>query len=671
MNDIMSSPARNNIDPLICSYQEQNEKIKTASKTNSLAAKSRLLSSSQATHIANYGLSNTGFSAASSIDNIMGYSGWTPFLSRTSQPEGFRSHVSTPSSQMISTLCKQSHSLFPLDFDSGGFNLTPFLARNVNLNQGSGPNSASHNTKFTPLCDKSLRLADFFMDSPTRPRPRKFGSMTPSRLNIAPDLSKIDGHLFSELSLKRSITLIDTPARQPYKKLEQNMNDDEKEKDSISKRGTKSSDSDKLMRTALKEDTANFNNTPFLNENARKLKLKTSAHPILSPSTVIMSSVTRSPDKNKRSAPPSPTPNKDIKIDKVEPVMGTFIEKKPKMGSLIDAKAPIGKGKLKQKAGGMNRFQIVFTDVHTLINSKKKRPITNDSSGDALVSDKLENRAGRNQMKKPNGKLLQYHSSQPGGSLSPGPLSSGVNTFHGAHSYSAPLSQNFNTSINTSREFSMINNSTVNTTASNMTSGDQSSFDLMQGGLMSTPNGKYLRDFLFDQYSPGVSHNFAVKVSLMGEQEKHLDCLSTDQQQKSFMPPPKTLTLQQAAQQALRYQYMDNGSSDQAQYQMLLQHMQQMAMIHPDLQNAHHGPVSQSSKPRKGSFTISQHQPSVSANKLNESQSDQNEQSGYLFDLLHQYLHTDASTQSVSVEYSTSSPEESTKGKTYRCRARK
>lgn len=630
MTDIMSSPARNNIDPLICSYLEQNEKVRTASTPNNLAPKTRLLSSGQAQFV-NHGPAPNLSSTNSVNAQIPGNSGWTPYLSRTSQPEGILSHVSTPSSKMFSALFRQSQNLMPQEFDCGSLNLTPFLAHNVNMNQGSAPLSASQNVSFTPLCDKSLHLADFFMDSPIRQTPRKVSAMTPSRFSIAPDNSKIDGQLLSELSLKRSITLIDTPARQPFKKMEQSVKDEQADasRDEIMQPklhnvNAPSTARYDLARAALKEISSNSaNKTPFRNGSENKNKFQTPAHPVSSPSTVIMSSVTKSPEKDKDSAPPSPTPQKEIKIDTAEPVMGIFSERKPKMGSLNEPKTG-GKKSQKNKSSGMNRFQIVFTDVHTLMNSKKKTS-KNSNEAPGTGQDKSDVKSESKQKKKVKEEPAQGPAAVQQTESSPHLNYSNVSTTHGGHSYINSLSQNFNTSINTSREFSMMANSMVNSTSSNITAVDQSSFDLMQGGLMSTPNGKYLQDLLFEKFSPNIAHNLTARFNLITEHEDAQD--GSGYQHKSFMPPPKTINLQQAAQQALRNRHQDIPASGQ---NMPMQH--QMHMIHPDLQsNAIPGAYSQSSPQNKDSLE-------------------------YMYGGMDMYLQVNVSKLQLQAMYSTSSP---------------
>lgn len=769
MADIMSSPVRDVIDPLICSYSEQTEgRNKFASTPNNLAPKSRNISNTKtakqrltsslsntysedekhnevavsdrrANSIINKNIANNnenssgndgGNTGANNAASILGPSGWTPFLSRTTQPESILSHVSTPSSKMFSTLYKQNQSLLPSEFDCASLNLTPFLAHNVNLiQQPGGPNSASQNVNFTPLCDKSLHLADFFMDSPIRQTPRKVGSITPSRFTIAPDQrsgTRVESQLLAESSLKRSITLIDTPARQPFKKMEQSVESMEVKEEEDDLAGAEignvriSAEDDKLnigiengygnqyrrdsqARATLRDISANaMNKTPFRNGSISKSKLQTPAHPFSSPSTVIMSSVTKSPEKGKILEPASPTPQKEIKGDTTEPIMGIFSERKPKMGSFQDARSsqPTGKKTQKKPPANMNRFQIVFTDVHTLMNSKKKKGTSSGNNnganekGDAKVGDRKQKKKGKDEIPpapqrinsgriSPRPTFSNQNSSQSTSSTNSAHTSHSVHSSHGAPpGYANSLTQNFNTSMNTSREFSMINNSTLNTTATNFTTSDQSSFDLMQGGLMSTPNGKYLQDLLFEKFSPNINHHMtSTKFSPINEHEQSLDCIHPDQ--KAYMPPPKTLTLQQAAQNALRnrLQYVDHGvnnlgrnidnrsvenpNMDNYGHQ---QQMHQMAMIHPDLQTAHPGIEMQLPKHhQQDKFQVSTPQhlshdvSSQSYVRDNQSSPSNKELMAFLYHQLEQYLQMNVSNQGIGghSNYTTSSPTQS------------
>lgn len=750
MTSIMSSPMRNAIDPLISLYSEEPESdIKIASTPNNLSSKTSrpnkrsdglssddLNTESNSSNsisdkkisdtLTNNNASNTtlgsnGGNSGTNAGSLLGSSGWTPFLSRTTQPEGIFSHVSTPSSKMLGNLYKPNHNLLPLEFDCASLNLTPFLAHNMNIGQQPGaPSSATNNINFTPLCDKSLHLADFFMDSPIRQTPRKTGAFTPSRFTIAPELRSAirgDCQRFSELSLKRSITLIDTPARQPFKKMEQSrLNDDHDHHDDEDDDGDVSAaqignvrisadhdDSDnnenytsQAQRSSkdrpLSEVSPNvMNKTPFRNGAQVKNKLQTPAHPVSSPSTVIMSSVTKSPEKGKILAPASPTPQKEMKIDMAEPVMGIFSERKPTMASFPDSKLSRSNNKKppRKQAGGMNRFQIVFTDVHTLMNSKKKKA-QSAGNGGSNNTDKAELRQDRKQKKQQpkeerlsRGNVERISPRPTAGMISSQPIQ--PNHFPvNAPSYVNQPTHNFNTSMNTSREFSMINNLTLNTTATNLTASDQSSFDLMHGGLMSTPNGKCLQDLLFEKFSPGASHN--IVSSKFSPMNGHLQGLENFQsEEKLYMPPPKTLTLQQAAQNALRHRHqlmegnvVHNGYrpvENFGQYSNQ-QPFQQMSMIHPDLQNAHHGIDMQGQEPSQDRFQVSTpQQPNNNAmhnyDRKHQQSPSGNELMAYLYQQLDQYSLMNMTNLSGGAVYSTSPTQDSRKERGRRRRQRK
>lgn len=669
MTDIMSSPVRNVIDPLICSYSDQNDKkAKNASTPNNNGPKIKSLVNKNISKEPNE--SNSNGVTTGSASSILGLSGWTPFLSRTSQPEGILSHVSTPSSKMFSTLYKQNHTILPLDFDCGSLNLTPFLAHNINLGpQGSGTNSAMQNVSFTPLCDKSLHLADYFMDSPIRQTPRKVGSFTPSRFTLAPEQrSAVRGEtqLLSELSLKRSIALIDTPARQPFKKAEQN-NGIEEENDRNSKGLSRtaelrcelqrSSDLDKYgrppqSRAALAEVSSNkLNKTPFRRDSAVRGKLETPAHPMSSPSTVIMSSVTKSPEKGELSPPASPTPQKEVKVDTAEPVMGIFFERKPKTVS-CDTKSVSGKKSQKKQANGMSRFQIVFTDVHTLMNGKKKK----GAPALSIKSDIKSNRKQRSRSKEDSPTQKNVAGNESPKMVQDNTFSYS-NAVHGAQNYPNSVSQNFNTSINTSREFSMMSNSALNTTTSNFTVSDQSPFDLIHGGIISTPNGNYLQDLLFEKLSPSTGQNMAAKFSSFDEHDQSLDVYH----RQKFMPPLKTMTLQQAAQNALksRNQYVDTSNIGASHYAPC--QIRQMAMIHPDLQGLHHDVDGPLPKQHVEKFQMSTPQqlnrnvPMLAIGPYdNRSSPSGKELKAYFCEQMEQYLHRNVSNAHPAGAYSTS-----------------
>lgn len=423
----------------------------------------------------------------------------------------------------------------PHDYDYPSLNLTPFLTQNLNLL--NNPNSAgnlSNNITFTPFYDKSIHLNDFFMDSPIRNTPLKIETITPSKFVIATDSKSSSRKVSSSLDVnsnqKRSLTLLDTPARQPFKKsgasykheVESDNEEDFNDMDS------KKYDGDGFLtpskKNILSEIPPNLlNKTPMKSTPLKNFYQTPGVIPNSSPSTVIMSSATKSPDQDNKEPliPASPTPHKDIEI--AEPVMGIFSEKKnpPK---LVDSKANSKKPQKKQLAG-MNRFQIVFTDVHTLMNNKKKKSLNSNLRAEKQ-DKKLEKRKAstKTNKTKPLSPILPYHPVIMGDPSAQHNLSSFQHT-----SSNLSASQDFNSTMNSSKEFSIIGNSTTfNTTANNInSSSDQNSFDLMHGGTISTPNGKYLLDNLFDEQSP------------QGFRQSTTGYLHPKRESLQQMPPPK------------------------------------------------------------------------------------------------------------------------------------
>lgn len=528
----MSSPSRLVIDPAMYGFGDHDARKR--SSAGSLPPASKLIPSTSQ--------SSNGPLA-----------GWTPLISRTFSNDAI-SHNSTPSSKMLPSMYKHAvgasgsgpglaaNQVLASDYDYPGLNLTPFLTHNLNLlNNPQSAGNLSNNINFTPFYDKSMHLADFFMDSPIRHTPLKIETITPSKFSMHPapvSLSRaLDAKLNSALSLKRSITQIDTPARHPFKKYDTSNKDDDDQSDFEDAADNKDENipaqsfADTFVtpskKKVLNEVSGNLlNKTPSRINNKAKNLYQTPAKPTLvsSPSTVIMSSATRSPDNEAiKQSPASPTPLKD-RIEVAEPVMGIFSERKSE---------PKPTRRQKNKSAGMSKFQIIFTDVHTLMNSRKKKAPTNASSSKTEKSDKKKSQPRQQKSELPSPNYSQLH---------PQSFSSFQHTLS-----SLSASQDYNCTMNTSREFSVLgNNSTVNTTNSNLNvTSDQSSFELMHGGLMSTPNSKFLLDHLFDRGSPQA-------VNQMTSSMNQIHVESKQKELHHMPPPPKTFTLQQAAQQALR-----------------------------------------------------------------------------------------------------------------------
>lgn len=522
----MSSPSRLVIDPLIYSYPDNNDPS-AASKPSSTSSASTLLPPASK-------LLNT----KSSTQQTPGITGWTPLISRTLSNE-LVSYNSTPSSKLFPGMTRPSAAMGagPNEYDYPSLNLTPFLTHNLNLL--NNPNSAgnlSNNITFTPFYDKSIHLNDFFMDSPIRQTPLKMETITPSKFVIAADPKsssrKFRASLDAEATQKRSLALLDTPARQPFKKSISTFKHDvgSDNEDDFNDTDSKKYDGDGFLtpskKNILSELPSNLlNKTPMKSTPLKNLYRTPGVIPNSSPSTVIMSSATKSPDQDAKDSliPASPTPNKD-NIEITEPVMGIFSERKDPP-RLAETKANSKKLQKKQLTG-MNRFQIVFTDVHTLMNNKKKKGLNSNIRSEKpdkkLDKKKLLTKASKT---KPLSPTLPYPPVMMGDSSLQHNLSSFQHT-----SSNLSASQDFNSTMNTSKEFSITGNSTTfNTTANNInSSSDQNSFDLMHGGLISTPNGKFLLDNLFDEHSPqGLRQS-----STNNTHPKHGELLQP-------MPPPK------------------------------------------------------------------------------------------------------------------------------------
>lgn len=214
---------------------------------------------------------------------VGGVTVWTPLMARTFNE--FGSLNLTPSGKM------------PYKPDELGWSLTPFLSHT-----GATPHAP---LGFTPFSDKAL-MAEFFVDSPLRATPLR-----------------VTGH-------SRGSQLQPGPALRPLDEADQTPS-----------------------RKALAEVSEQWlNKTPRAKKPAEPFQTP-AAHQVSLPLTVIMPSAGKG---DSVVGPASPTPQDRVVT---EPVMGIFCEQKPKP-------AP--------KKPAVNRFQIVFTDVHTLMNSRRKKP---------------------------------------------------------------------------------------------------------------------------------------------------------------------------------------------------------------------------------------------------------------------------------------------------------
>ncbi|KAK8440738.1 hypothetical protein ACI3LY_000982 [Candidozyma auris] len=593
----MSSPSRSVIDPLIYSYPDtssssssssSNDRKKSTGKDqNQSQSQSSNQSQNESLPPASKLISNAQASAAPPPTT-----GWTPLVSRTLSTE-MMSHNSTPNTKMLPSFYKQANTSGGLpsssDMDYPILNLTPFLTHNLNfLSTQNSAGNISNNVNFTPFYDKSMHLTDFFIDSPLRPSPSKaVETITPSRFATSSERKSITNTLDAKTSSKRSIGQIDTPARHPFKKYDSQANSEPGSDDEDDKKNDDAYEGNFVTpskKNILKETSSNLlnkaslNSTPLASKKNKNV-YRTPAKPtqMSSPSTVIMSSANNTPnDQPVKNAivPPSPTPNKERSEGTTainsEPVMGIFSEKKsqPKVS---EPPKQAHKKNSKKNYGGTSKFQIVFTDVHTLMNSKKKKDTEIKASKGKKSQEKTSNSGQSSKTKVNTQQKLSQKSQKPNQALrqqvehtshqlkqhpsinqasphlqQPNPHHQPPPTFAFQHtSSSLSASQDYNTTMNSSKEFSMLGvNSSQNTTGGNLnfSATEHTSFELTNTGMASTPNRKYLLDNSFDKASPQAIHQMTSSFH-----QVHVR-----QGDEQGMPPPKHMTLQHAAQQALR-----------------------------------------------------------------------------------------------------------------------
>lgn len=303
-----------------------------------------------------------------------------------------------------------------------------------------------------------------------------------------------------------------------------------------------SSPSTIVVNSSAKTSPTGFSSTPL-----QKAKSTTSTTNL---------NVSASPG-NRRQSPTRIKIEDDIGI----PMMGVFQESKKK--------APINNNKQKRK-GGVNKFQIIFTDVHTLMNSKNPphigttNNINNNSkkSSNSNTSNSSMNPNGYRTSLSPSGKknekkktkkslnqgtfphqgsLMMMQSQNPGylSHLSPS-MSHAI-----LHPNSNNLMvQNADQSINTSKEISILSN--ANTSNLNIT--DHTSFDMnslvssigyhsnsvqpLGNFLTASPNTlKYIQQQLQQQQQQQQQHQ-----QFMYQQHLPLHHSTMEQ---AVMPPPK------------------------------------------------------------------------------------------------------------------------------------
>lgn len=391
--------------------------------------------------------------------NISGYS---PFIARTVFNDQMISYSSTPTSKLINGALANPGP----DNDYGhGLNLTPFLTHNLNVYANSTTNSAGA-PSMTPFYDKSLHLTDFFIDTPMKTPFRDVGTITPSKFKFGSDKKPFKQTIFNDprSASKRSIASISTPRRSS----------------AVGKDLSKETPSRLPLRESV-QTLLNAQNSRIDTVTPRKqAETPRAPEPVSSPTTLVMSSAVRpSPEtRNSATEPASPTPQKPATGDEVRPRMGVFSER---------AKKPATKNKVvknrPQMQAGMNKFQIVFTDVQSLVNNKKKKGKRRPQTGPNGPNGPNQNQNLIGVAPPPVHQMYMYPTPAapgrpvppPPATLQPGPSDSKDNSL--------------NNSMNTSH---------LNMSAST----DHSSFEIANQHTTTTPNGKYFLDKVFEKPSP-------------------------------------------------------------------------------------------------------------------------------------------------------------------------
>lgn len=444
------------------------------------------------------------------------FTGWTPLISRTN--EQLINFNVTPSSKFLNNILLNSashNSILQNDIDySNGLNLTPFLNHNINFTAGAGATNGSNgptgpgSTSLTPFHDKTLFLSDFLMDSPTRNvTPLKDMTITPSKFKIS---DKKPFFQDPKSAKKRSIHELDTPNRQPHKLSisvkAADSTDDEVEDD----------DDDLPPKSKLLQTPSKVLNTQFVTPKPTQTS---------SPSTVILSSGTKSPSESNKHVPNSPTPRNPkflVQMDKEnesKPVMGVFSEAKPtrpvkkpfgvkkdtkpvdRSNSRFGADIQVNNMRFKtsnkaQMQAGMNKFQIVLSDGSRTRRGRKSKKLEPKKAKKEVT---IETQSHANYTR-------PQSNTQPIPHAMPHPIPQPViPNDHSLHKDSSLLSGSNNSMTNVSH------------------GTEHTSFEF---GLSSTPNGKFLLDKMFEKPSPQ-------------SQQLLNQVLSQQYQHTTNMPPPK------------------------------------------------------------------------------------------------------------------------------------
>ncbi|KAI5955885.1 hypothetical protein KGF54_001387 [Candida jiufengensis] len=335
----------------------------------------------------------------------------------------------------------------------------------------------------------------------------------------------------------------------------------EEEKTNIKVKIEKNDNKNILLQTPCKKPLKDISNKPKLEFNTPANKQITMS----SPSTIILTSTKKSSRKKEsndkeNNPPPSPTPAKVS----LQPKMGVFSEKglakpkskpksKPPKKHVSNVPAPKttipanssatktdtssssstlfnptklrAENRAKMQAG-MNKFQIVLTDVNTIVNKKKTK---------------------KEEKSKPSPQIIQptIIPLQPPGLPQQNPIPQLQQQQQIPHpppslNHQSSSIMDHNMTMNSSKEHSSIishSNNSINSSHLNLTT-DHTSFEL--GGISSTPNSKLLLDRIFDKQSPQQLIYFQ---SNMHQQQPHQP--PQPQQQVQFLQPPQHQQQQQ------------------------------------------------------------------------------------------------------------------------------
>lgn len=499
-------------------------------------------------------------------------------------------------------------------FQDKSYQLTDFFMDSPIADQNVHPGQNGHHVIIsTPFKDQleGITPSKFRMGTSLIPNSvaklLDFSHSKKSRASIV-EISEDDGKFKKTTNKqKRSISEVDTPPRQAHKLLS-NLKEEDKENinaltDKRSLGGNKDDEDDNEEDDDDDDDDDFDKNNSFLqtpskkyiprNRVARTPKNSTNAngvtvlmtgnvHPVInsfqtpkgkttlqlsSPSTIVVNSSAKTSPAGFSSTPlqkaKSTTATTALNVsvspaDRQSPMMKSVEEIGiPMMGVFQESKKKTVPNKPKRK-GGVNKFQIIFTDVHTLMNSKNpphimnnKRPTniantstTSDSSGGFRAAspnasnkkgDKKKNKRNVNQSSFPLSGSLMVMQPQTSGQLSHlSPQMPNISLHN-----NNLMTHNADQTINTSKEISILSN--ANTSNINLT--DHTSFDM--NSLVSSigyPNsGQPQGNFL--TASPNTLKYIQQQVLQPQHQILYQPQMLVHQpnMQQAVMPPPKNV----------------------------------------------------------------------------------------------------------------------------------